>query len=128
MLQQATQLACYSIENRKNSTEHGIGFSASESTHRIYALKISLRANLLIEQLQLMKPALDAKGGVKLRIGYSSNLASDYIQNAKANMKKEITSMTNNSFKEFTLNINSSPVGNDLEAACICLIRKKTLK
>ena len=128
MSQQTTQSACDDIENRKTNSERGMNSSVSDNVYRTFVLKTSLKANLSMGQLQRMIPALDAKGGLKPDLGHTSNLVSDYIRNVKSDMKKDVTRIINESYKEFTLTIDGSPVGDDAEAICIRLIRKKNLK
>ena len=79
-------------------------------------------------QLQLMKPDLDAKKGLQPYFDHVSNIVCDYIRNVKADVKQEIAEMIKESYKEFALTIDGSPVGDDTEAVCIRLIRKSDLK
>ena len=79
-------------------------------------------------QLKLMKPDLDTKKGLQPYFYHVSNIVCDYIRNVKADVKEEIAEMIKESYKEFALTIDGSPVGDDAEAVCIQLIRKIDLK
>ena len=79
-------------------------------------------------QLQLFKPALDAKGEINPTLGHSSNLVSDCIGSMLNDEKGFIRKKIAESYKEFSTTIDGSPIGNDAEAMSLRLVNKKTKK
>ena len=75
-----------------------------------------------------MKPALDTTRWLKPSIRHAYNLVSDYIRHVKADMKKDIANIIDNSCKDFSLTIDGYPIGDDAEAVCIRLIRNSDFK
>ena len=123
-LSQAHQEA--NVRNENNL--RGRTNTLSDIIYRKYILKTALQANLSMGQLQIFSPALDAKGNINPNIGHASNLCSDYIGPVRSDERKLIKDMIGESYKEFSLTVDGSPIGNDAEAITLRLVNKITKK
>ena len=61
-------------------------------------------------------------------LGHTSNLVSDHLSNIRYTSRNVIMQLINDSWNEYALTMNGSPVGNDAEAIVIRLIRKSDHK
>ena len=94
--------------------------------HKLHVLRIALQGNITMVQLQLFKPALDAKGDTNPNIGHTSNLISDHIALVRKEEKDFICNEINASYDKFAVTIDGSPIGDDAEAISLRLVSKKT--
>ena len=100
---------------RKSSTADAI-------MYRKFVLKIAMQANLSMGQLQIFKPALDAKGELIPNLGHTSNLVSDYAGSLLKEEKASIMKKISESYRKFSATIDGSPIGNDAEAMLLRLV------
>ena len=77
-------------DSRQENNFWGKSLSTEDTMHHIFMLRGAFQANLSIGELQLFKPALDAKGNANPNVYYTSNLTSDHIE---ALHKEEIESV-----------------------------------
>ena len=110
---------------RQESNLRGNCLSAEMNMHRKFILKMAFKANMTMGQLQIFKPALDAKGPILPSVGHASNLVSDYVTAIQKEEKDKIRLKTSESYEQFSVTIDGSPIGNDAQAMSIRLVSKK---
>ena len=113
---------------RRDNNLRGKSSTADEIMYRKFVLKTAMQANLSMGQLQLFKPALDAKGELIPNLGHASNLVSDYAGSLLKEEKASIMKKISDSYREFSTTIDGSPIGNDAEAMSLRLVNKRTKK
>ena len=124
----SVSIATADSRERNENNLRGKTLTTEEMVYRSHVLRTALIANMTMGQLQLFKPALDAKGDTNPNIGHSSNLISDHLAQVLKKEKELIRNEINESYDEFAVTIDGSPIGDDAEAISLRLVNKNTKK
>ena len=76
--------------------------------------------------MQIFKPMLNTKGKSNPAIGHASNIVLDYVPSVRKEKRDFMQKKINESYSEFPIIIDGSPVGNDAEAILLRSMKKKT--